>query len=165
MMYYRFGKVFHFATVLLFVLVFLYIYAALADIVAYQLDEGGGFDKVLTKEAFFYGGVITFILLNIILVVPAKVIENQSVASLRRIFPKGELLTDYILAWMYSFVGVVNIAMIIMAFFVHSINNQHEISAGDFSFFFYLVPILFTVWIVALFWILIKKFNSVKLGQ
>ncbi len=162
MMYYRFGKVFHFLTVLIFVFVFLYIYAALTDIVAYQLDELGGFDKSINKETFFYAGIIAFIILNVLLVVPAKMIENQSIPSLKRIFPRGELLSDYMLAWMYSFVGVINISLIIMTFFVHSINNQNEISSGEFSFFFYLIPVLFVIWIVGLFWILIQKFKAVQ---
>ncbi|MFN3803022.1 DNA topoisomerase IV [Belliella pelovolcani] len=162
MMYYRFGKVFHFLTVLIFVFVFLYIYAALTDIVAYQLDDSGGFDKSIGKETFFYTGIVAFIVLNVLLVVPAKMIENQSISSLKRIFPKGELLSDYMIAWMYSFVGIINVSLIIMTFFVHSINNQNEISAGEFSFFFYLIPVLFVIWIGALFWILIQKFKEVQ---
>lgn len=161
-MYYRFGKVFHFISVLVFILSFLYIYASLSDVVAYQLDENGGFLKSVPKETFFYSGIILFIILNVLMITPGKLIENQSTPNLKRIFPKGERLSDLILAWIYSFVGIINISLMIMALFVHTINNQNEISSGQFSFFFYLIPILFVIWISALFWILIQKFKTVQ---
>lgn len=161
-MYYRFGKVFHFISVLVFILSFLYIYASLSDVVAYQLDENGGFLKSVPKETFFYSGIILFIILNVLMITPGKLIENQSTPNLKRIFPKGERLSDLMLAWIYSFVGIINISLMIMALFVHTINNQNEISSGQFSFFFYLIPILFVIWIAALFWILIQKFKTVQ---
>ncbi|GAB2610895.1 DNA topoisomerase IV [Belliella aquatica] len=161
-MYYRFGKVFHFISVLVFILSFLYIYASLSDVVAYQLDENGGFLKSVPKETFFYSGIILFIVLNVLMITPGKLIENQSTPNLKRIFPKGDSLSDFMLAWIYSFVGIINISLMIMALFVHSINNQNEISSGQFSFFFYLIPILFVIWIAALFWILVQKFKSVQ---
>jgi hypothetical protein len=161
-MYYRFGKVFHFISVLVFVLSFLYIYASLSDVVAYQLDENGGFLKSVSKETFFYSGIILFIILNVLMITPGKLIENQSTPNLKRIFPKGERLSDLMLAWIYSFVGIVNISLMIMALFVHTINNQNEISSEQFSFFFYLIPILFVIWITALFWILIQKFKTIQ---
>ena len=138
-MYYRFGKVFHFISVLVFILSFLYIYASLSDVVAYQLDENGGFLKSVPKETFFYSGIILFIVLNVLMITPGKLIENQSTPNLKRIFPKGDKLSDFMLAWIYSFVGIINISLMIMALFVHSINNQNEISSGQFSFFFYCI--------------------------
>lgn len=161
-MYYRFGKVFHFISVLVFILSFLYIYASLSDVVAYQLDKNGGFLKSVPKETFFYSGIILFIVLNVLMITPGKLIENQSTPNLKRIFPKGDKLSDFMLAWIYSFVGIINISLMIMALFVHSINNQNEISSGQFSFFFYLIPILFVIWIAGLFWVLIQKFKSVQ---
>ncbi|MFD2036151.1 DNA topoisomerase IV [Belliella marina] len=161
-MYYRFGKVFHFISVLIFTFSFLYIYASLSEIVAYQLDENGGFLKSVPKETFFYSGIILFIILNVIMIVPGKMIENGSTVSLKRIFPKGEYLTDVMIAWIYSFGGIINISLMIMALFVHSINNQNEISSNQFSFFFYLIPVLLVIWIGGLFWILVQKFKSVQ---
>lgn len=164
-MYYRFGKVFHFISVLIFVLSFLYIYASLSEVVAYQLDENGGFLKSVPKETFFYTGIILFILLNVLMITPGKLIENQSTPNLKRIFPKGDKMSDFMLAWIYSFVGIINISLMIMTLFVHSINNQNEISSGQFSIFFYLVPILIVIWITGLFWILIQKFKSIQVNS
>ena len=161
-MYYRFGKVFHFISVLVFTVSFLYIYASLSDVVAYQLDENGGFLKSVPKETFFYSGIILFIVLNVLMIVPGKMIENGSTTNLKRIFPKGEFLSDVMIAWIYSFVGIINISLTIMTLFIHSINNQNEIASSQYNVFFYLIPVLFVVWIGGLFWILIQKFKAVQ---
>jgi hypothetical protein len=161
-MYYRFGKVFHFISVLFFVFAFLYIYASLPDMVAYQLNEDGVGIKILTKSTFFYSGILLFLFLNVLLVVPAKLIENQGTANLNRLFPIGDVFRDYMLTWIYSFIAILNISLCILGLFVHSINNQNEIATGEFSFFFYLVPIFFVVWIGGLFWIILQKFRSLQ---
>lgn len=161
-MYYRFGKVFFFLTVLLFVFAFLYTYSALPERVGFAQEDDGSVVAEASKSTFFYIGILAFGLLNALLAFPAKMIEKQSTSDLKRLFPNGDIHTDYLLAWMYSFVGVVNISLSIMCLFVHSINNQNEIGTSSFSFFFYLVPVLFVVWIIALFWILLQKFKSIK---
>jgi hypothetical protein len=161
-MYYRFGKVFHFLSVLIFIFVLLYTYAALPDQVAYEIDRQGAISKMISKNAFFYTGIILFVVLNVILITPGKLIENQGTKNIKRLFPIGDIFRDYMLTWIYSFVGIINISLCIMSLFVHSINNQNEISSGDFNFFFYLIPVFFVVWIVGLFWILVKKFKSLQ---
>lgn len=164
-MYYRFGKVFHVLSSLFFVFMLLYTYAALPDFVAYEINDGGNPVKGMDKSSYFYSAIALFILLNLVLIIPAKLIENQSTPNLKRLFPTGDVFRDYMLTWIYSFVGIINVSLCIMALFVHSINNQNEIGTGSFAFFFYLVPIFFVVWIVGLFWILIQKFKSVQAGN
>lgn len=161
-MYYRFGKVFHFFSVLTFIFSFLYVYSSLSELVALEIAEGGEVIKSLSRNTFFYTGLIIFILLNVILLIPAKLIEQQSTKNLKRLFPTGDKFRDYMLTWIYSFVGIINFSLSIMGLFVHSINNQNEISTGSFAFFFYLIPIFFVVWIIVLFWILLKKFTAVQ---
>jgi uncharacterized membrane protein len=161
-MYYRFGKVFHFLSVLIFIIIFLYTYSALPDQVAYEIDSQGSISKIISKNTFFYSGIILFLILNVILITPGKLIENQSTKNIKRLFPIGDVFRDYMLTWIYSFVGIINISLCIMSIFVHSINNQNEISSGEFNFFFYLIPVFFVVWIVGLFWILLQKFKSLQ---
>jgi len=159
-MYYRFGKVFHFLSVVLFIFSFLYIYSALSEWVALEISEDGEVVKRMSKNSFFYTGLLVFIVLNVLLLTPAKLIEHQSTKNLKRLFPIGDEFRDYMLTWIYSFVGIVNFSLSIMGLFVHSINNQNEIGTGSFAFFFYLIPIFFVVWIIGLFWILLKKFTA-----
>lgn len=161
-MYYRFGKVFHFISILLFLFTFLYFYSAMPDIIAYELDENGYATKEISKGTFFYIGIILFAVLNFVLITPAKLIENKSTKTFRQLFPTGDVFRDYMLTWIYSFTGVINISLAIMSLFIHAINNQNEIGSGSYSFFFYLIPILFLVWIIVLFWILLQKFNAIR---
>jgi hypothetical protein len=161
-MYFRFGKVFHFFSVLLFIFSFLFIYASLSEQVAYAIDEQGAVLKQISKESFFYIGIIFFVVLNVLIIFPGKMVENQSTKNIKRLFPVGDPSRNHLLIWIYSFAGIINISLSIMMLFVKSINHQNEISMSAFSVFFYLIPVLFVVWIIALFWVLLEKFKSVQ---
>jgi cell division protein FtsX len=82
--------------------------------------------------------------------------------GLHRIFPIGDTYRDYFLGWFYSFGGIVNLSLSVMVFYTHAINNQQAIAANEFSFFFYLIPVLFIIWIIGLFAILTGKFKQIK---
>jgi hypothetical protein len=161
-MYYRFGKVFHFLGILLFIFALLYSYSALSDRVAYTLSDGNEPVKMLGKSQFFYTTIIIFLVLNVVLVTPAKLIENQATPTLKRLFPKDDQYRDYLLAWLYSFTGIVNISLSILLLFVHSVNNQNEIGTGSYAFFFYLIPVFFVVWMAALAVISYQKFQKLN---
>ena len=161
-MYRRFAKAFHLLSVLLFVFMFMYIYASLPETVAYQVNEAGFPIKAFTRDTFFYIGIAVFLLLNLVLIIPAKLIQKQASFNLKRLFPKFDPFTDQMLGWLYSFGAVLNITIAIIALYVHSINNQNEISSADFNPFFYMVPVFFVVWIIGLFIILGKKLKQVR---
>jgi len=161
-MYRRFAKAFHLLSVLLFIFFFMYIYAALPENVAYQVDQRGFPLESITRDAFFFTGIIVFLLLNFLLIIPAKLIDKQASYNLKKLFPKHDPFTDHMLGWLYSFGAVLNITVAIVALYVHSINNQNEITSADFNPFFYMVPILFIIWIIALFVILGKKLQQVR---
>lgn len=161
-MYFRFGKVFHFFSVLLFIFSFLFIYASLSEQVAYSIDDQGAVLKQISKESFFYTGILTFVFLNILIVLPGKMLENQSTKNIKRLFPVGDPSRDLMLTWIYSFAGIINVSLSIMMLFIKSINHQNEISMSEFRLFFYLIPVFFVVWIIALFWILLEKFKTLQ---
>lgn len=163
-MYYRFGKVFYFTSVLLFIFFLLYFYSALAEKVGLGIDEGGSINKVLGKGTFFYGMVIAFVVLNAITLFTPKSLETKANKKLHRIFPIGDPYRDYILAWFYSFGGIINVSLALVAFFVHSINNQDVIASSQFNFFFYLMPSLLVLWVIALVLLLTGKFKQVQKG-
>jgi len=161
-MYIRFGKVFHFLTIVTFLFIFLYIYSAFSETVAYAIDSSGNFLSSIPKDSLFFIGLAIFLFCNLLIVIPAKLIENQVTPKIKMIFPKGDLFRDYILAWFYSFAGILNISLSLIAFFIHRINHQEEVKASDFNFIYYLVPILLVLWILVLFWIFIQKVNHLK---
>ncbi|EIM77569.1 hypothetical protein A3SI_06419 [Nitritalea halalkaliphila LW7] len=161
-MYFRFGKVFHFATVLLFIIIFLYLYASMPDRVAIEITAEGYPLKELAKDTFFYTGIFIFLGLNVALLFPAKLIENGSISSIRRIFPRGDVFRDQMLTWMYTFVGILNLSMGLLTLFVHSLNNLNEVTSTTFDSFFYIIPVVITLWIGGLFYLIAQKFKAIQ---
>jgi hypothetical protein len=161
-MYSRFAKAFHLLSVMLFVILFMYIYAALPENVAYQIDDAGMPVRSIARDTFFWIGIVTFIVLNLILLTPGKMIEKKATANLRKLFPTGDPFRDKMLGWIYSFAAVINVSTVIIAFYVHSINNQYEIRSEEFNPFFYMIPLFFLVWIILLFVILGNKLKQVR---
>jgi hypothetical protein len=163
-MYYRFGKVFYFSSVLFFIFLLLYFYSGLSDSVGLDIDEDGTLSHIIEKGTFFYSMVAGFLILNAVVLFTPKSIETKANKRLHRIFPIGDPYRDYILAWFYSFGGMMNLNLALMAFFVYSINFQEVITTNQFTFFFYLLPALLVVWGVGLIFILIGKFKQVQKG-
>ena len=104
-MYSRFGKVFYFFSVLVFLLALLYIYAALPEQIGFRLDNQGGILRDFEKNSFFYGLAFGFLLLNLVTLYTPKTLETKTNQKLHRLFPVGDLFRDYLLAWFYSFGG------------------------------------------------------------
>ncbi|GAB2501843.1 DNA topoisomerase IV [Algoriphagus taiwanensis] len=163
-MYYRFGKAFYMVSVLIFIFFLLYFYSALPEKVGLGIDENGTIDRAWEKSHFFYASVLAFVLLNAVTVFFPKSLETKANKKLHRIFPVGDPYRDYLLAWFYSFGALINISLAVAVFYVHSINNQEEISASLFNFWFYLIPILLLVWVVGLFVLFVGKFKAVQQG-
>jgi hypothetical protein len=107
-MYSRFGKVFYFFSVLVFLLALLYIYAALPEQIGFRLDNQGGILRDFEKNSFFYGLAFGFLLLNLVTLYTPKTLETKTNQKLHRLFPVGDPFRDYLLAWFYSFGGWVN---------------------------------------------------------
>jgi Na+/melibiose symporter-like transporter len=100
----------------------------------------------------------------VILIVPAKLIEMKNNTPLRRLFPVGDTFRDPMVAWIYSFIAVLNISISIMVFYIHSLTNQNEIESSEYNLFFYVVPVLLVVWVIGLLYLLAGKMKQVKTG-
>jgi len=156
-MYLRFAKVFYFICVVLFIVAFLYIYASLPEQLSYEAD--GARDQ-LSKGLFFSIALGLFVVLNLVTVLPAKMLENQSFPRFRRLLRVGDPFRDKMLAWIFSFCGLLNINLFIMAYYVFMINNPERTEMGGMAAVFYLAPLLYLVWIVGLFVLLVKRFKQ-----
>lgn len=164
-MYTRFAKVFYFLSIGLFLFFLLYVYAALPEFATYVVNEAGMPLKQVSRNSFFYATVVLFLVYNVLLIIPAKLIEMKINVSLKRLFPVGDPYRDKMLAWIYSFIGILNIATAVLVFYIHSLSNQNEISSSAFSFFFYLAPVLMLIWVLVLFYLLAGKMKQVKTGN
>lgn len=163
-MYTRFAKVFYFLTIGLFLFLLLYVYAALPEFATYAANDLGMPLKQISKESFFYGAIAVFLVYNSLLIVPAKLMEMKLSIALNRLFPVGDVYRDKMLAWIYSFIGVLNLATVVLVFYIHSISNQNEINSSEYNFFFYLAPVLMLVWVLVLFYLIAGKIKQVKSG-
>ena len=163
-MYYRFGKVFYFFSVLVFLFALLFFYAALPEQIGFRLDDQGILLRDFAKSTFFYGLAFGFLVLNLITIYTPKTLETKANRKLHRLFPIGDPYRDYLLAWFYSFGGWVNLSLSLAGLFVHAINNQEQISASAYNLWFLLMPVVLFVWVGALFVLLFKKFKSTQVG-
>ena len=163
-MYYRFGKVFYFFSVLVFLFALLYFYAALPEQIGFSLDEQGTVVRDFAKSTFFYALVLGFLVLNLVTIYTPKTLETKTNRKLHRIFPIGDPFRDYLLTWFYSFGGWVNLSLALSGLFVHAINNQEVLSAASYNLWFYLMPIILFVWVGGLFVLLFKKFKATQVG-
>jgi hypothetical protein len=163
-MYYRFGKVFYFFSVLVFLFALLYFYAALPEQIGFSLDEQGTVVRDFAKSTFFYALVLGFLVLNLVTIYTPKTLETKTNRKLHRLFPIGDPYRDYLLAWFYSFGGWVNSSLSLAALFVHAINNQEVIGASSYNLWFTLMPFVLFVWMGLLFVLLFKKFKSTQVG-
>ncbi|MDN3688430.1 DNA topoisomerase IV [Cyclobacterium jeungdonense] len=163
-MYTRFAKVFYFLSIGLFLFLLLYAYAGLPEFATYASSESGMPKKQVSKEVFFYSAIALFLVYNVLLIVPAKLMEMKLNASLNRLFPVGDVYRDKMLAWMYSFIAVLNLATAVLVFYIYSISNQNGIGSSEYNFFFYLAPVLMLVWVLGLFYLISGKIKQVKSG-
>jgi hypothetical protein len=161
-MLYRFGKAFYFLSLFGFIFFLLYFYSAMAETVGYSTDNNGLVINKISKETFFYAMIGIFVILNGLVLLPPKLLETKTHRGLHRIFPIGDAYRDYFLGWFYSFGGILNISLSIMVLYTHAINNQQEIAASKFNFFFYLIPALSIIWVIGLFIIMGGKFKQIQ---
>ncbi|MEX2594248.1 MAG: DNA topoisomerase IV [Anditalea sp.] len=161
-MYSRFAKVFYFLSILFFIAGFLYIYAGLPEKVSYEVNETGYPIKQISRDAFFFIAIAAFVVLNLLVIVPAKLVENQFISRVRKLLVVGDPFRDQMLAWIYSFIGIINISLFIMAFYILRINSLNGMDSGGIDLIFYSVPLFFMVWIVTLFVILGKKIKQIQ---
>ena len=98
-MYTRLAKVFYFITAILFIVTFLYIYASLPEEVAYEVNGSGSTVKGMSRDSLFFVSMAIFVGLNLILVIPAKMVENQVLGRIRNLFKTGSPFRESLLIW------------------------------------------------------------------
>ena len=161
-MYSRFGKVFHFLSILIFLVVFLYIYASLPQTVAYEIDPAGYTIQQGSRDGFFFMGMGLFLLSNFLIIFPAKLIERQSIKSFRKLFPAEDPVSDNMLSWMYSFTGIINISLSILTYYIYRINEVEGSISGGSVLLFYSIPVLLMVWVLGLLVLMGQKIKQVQ---
>jgi len=92
-------------------------------------------------------------------------LESKANRKLHQFFPMGDPFRDYLLLWFYSFGGWVNLGLVLTGLFVHVINKQTNSNISDYSLWFFLLPAILVAWIIGLFVLLVKKFQTSQKGS
>ncbi|QDH80650.1 DNA topoisomerase IV [Echinicola soli] len=161
-MNHRFAKAFHLITVLAFIVIFMYIYSGLPEMVGFELNEEGFAHGVMNKNIFFYIVIGIFLVLNILLVTPAKLIESGASPNIKKLFAKGDPFREQMLTWIYSFVGIINVSIIVVVMYLFQLNGTIEETGRPSGLGLYILPVLFVIWTVILFILLTRKMKSVQ---
>ncbi|GAB3658531.1 hypothetical protein GCM10028791_31570 [Echinicola sediminis] len=140
----------------------MYIYSALPEQVSFELDAEGSPLKVIGRDTFFYMGIGAFVILNVLLVTPAKMIESKATFNIRKLFQNGDPFKDHMLTWIYSFVAIINVSIVIVSLYIHGLNGDIDTFGKPSGFGLYLLPVFFLAWIIALFVILSTKMKAIK---
>ena len=140
------------STFILFFGVLMLSYAFWPDqLRVYQIIAG----LEITREAFFYGALALFVLVNLAALVLRRMLEALPVSS--DIYAKNEAFKERIIAWFGGLISAVNICLITLVAYISLFNNQADYSISSFNFLVYIGPILLLVCIIWFFSVLSSR--------
>lgn len=150
----RLLKFFWFVSLGLFLAGILLVYAFLPDSVGIQTNEWGMPDTFITKEHFFYLGLLAFLVANGLLFALYRLlmITRRSVRTEQAI----ALRTD-VGGWLLGFAASLNIFFIMIMSFFSLINTTENYDTGRYMILVYGGPLLLLLMFALLIYILMKR--------
>lgn len=127
-------------------------YAFLPEQVGIHANRIGDADEFITKETFFYTGLIVFAVSNIIYFFFIRVMDAIP-ASSGFYFNNGYFKKN-ITGWFAGFVAIINLFLILATSYVALFNNQGDYQINQFNFLIYVAPVLAigsVVWLIFIF--------------
>ncbi len=141
-------------TAILFVIILLYVYAYLPESVVWN-PSGQTTLQTLTRDSFFYLALILFVLTNVACFIFAKMLDLfKGSASL---VSKNRILQESFITWFSGLAVVINLFFIASIVFIGLTNNLDEQQLSYFYFLTFLAPVLFSICLIWLVIILIRK--------
>ena len=101
----------------------------------------------ITRDAFFYGALILFVLVNLAALVLRRMLEALPASS--DIYAKNEAFKEHVIAWFGGLTSAVNVCLITLVGYISLFNNQADYTISDFNFLVYIGPVLL---LVCVFW-------------
>lgn len=150
----RLLKFFWFVSLALFLAGILLVYAFLPDSVGITTNEWGMPDTFITKEHFFYLGLLAFLVANGLLFALYRLlmITRRSVRTAESI----ALRTD-VGGWLLGFAASLNIFFIMIMSFFSLINTTENYDTGRYMILVYGGPLLLLLMFILLLYILKKR--------
>lgn len=136
---------------LAWVLTFLLFFAVLMLSYAFWPEQLRVYELVagldVTREAFFYGALSLFVLVNLAAFVLRRMLEALPISS--SIYARNEAFKERIIAWFGGLVSAVNVCLITLVGYISLFNNQEDYSMSNFNFIVYIGPLLL---LLCVFW-------------
>lgn len=136
---------------LAWVLTFLLFFAVLMVSYAFWPEQLRVYELIagldVTREAFFYGALSLFVLVNLAAFVLRRMLEALPISS--SIYARNEVFKERIIAWFGGLVSAVNVCLITLVGYISLFNNQEDYSMSNFNFIVYIGPLLL---LLCVFW-------------
>lgn len=132
-------KILNLTSVFLFTVVLIFIYAYLPISVDLNIE---GIENI-HKHRFFYYSIAIFLIINILV----RVILNLSFKT----------VSENVLAWLTSFIFIMNVYITFLIGFVGVWNNSTHISPSNYSYLNFLGPIFIIIWVGGLIFLVVKR--------
>lgn len=136
----KFVNVAWFFTFLGFFAALMLSYTFLPEQVGVQANEIGDASIFITKESFFYTGLVVFAACNIICFFFIRMMDAIPASS--GFYFRNEYFKDNITGWFAGFVTIINLFLMLAIVYIALFNHQGDYHISQFSALVYLPPIL-----------------------
>lgn len=131
----------------------LLIYAYLPDNVSLYSDSAGTPVFYITRDAFFYYSFGLVLIVNLLLFVFTKVLDNVPVTPGKGIFSSASF-KDSTIIWLEVLISVINLFFVIGGSFMAVYNNRVDLQLENFTYLVYLGVILLAAAILSYLFVL-----------
>lgn len=135
----KFVNVCWFLTFLLFFAALTLSYAYLPENIGIQADEFGTADRFISKETFFYAGLLLFVVSNVVSLYFKRVLD--SVPAETDFYFQNENFKQQITAWFGGFVTMINLFLVMAVGYI-AIFNSEALAIEDYNLLLFLIPLL-----------------------
>lgn len=142
-------------TILIFIVILLYVYAFLPEVVKLYIDENDVAIIAVGKEEFFYGCLGIFVVCTLILSYLKKSLQSIPVTNSANSI--SETKKESLQSWANSLSVVLYLFFTFTIAFIGMYHNSEHFNISNFAFMIYIGPILLIAWIFYLPFLLIYK--------
>lgn len=153
-------NLFWFFTFVLFFAALTLSYAYLPENIGIHADNTGAVDQFIKKEAFFYIGLIIFVVSNIVSFYFIRVLD--SVPASTSFYFKNQSFKYKITNWFAGFVTMVNLFLVMAVSYIAIFNSQ-DYQIEKYNYLLYLIPVLFVVSMAWLAFIFTRRHHQLEL--
>ncbi|MFY0594524.1 hypothetical protein [Roseivirga sp.] len=145
-------------TIALFTGALIWSYAFLASQVNYRFDPAGDALGTASKDTYFFGAIVIFLIINVVCFWFVKTLKKISTTDDGTGIKNRSLKQD-IINWVKGFAGVLNLFLSLVLVFLGLMNMSADYNIKTMGFYVYLGPVLILVWFFYLAAILGKRRN------